>query len=181
MVCFKQMPANTRGASASHGGDDFPNTPPVPPSLADAIAALVNATTLLAQNQNVGQCGRGRNNREETTYVDFTNTRPPVFTKADEPLEADDWLRTMEQKFSLINCTETQKPAFTAQQLRGAVGVWWANLLAVQPAGHRITWTEFKEAFRAHYIPDGVMKMKLEEFLALRQGDEPVRAHYRIT
>jgi len=111
MVCFKQMPANTRRASSSHGGDDIPNAPPVPPSLADAIAALVNATTLLAQNQNVGQRGRGRNNKEETTYVDFTDTRPPVFTKADEPLEVDDWLHTMEQKFSLINCTETQKPA----------------------------------------------------------------------
>ena len=168
------MSANNHGASSSQGGDDFPNAPPVPPSLADAIAALVNATTLLAQNQNVGQRGRGRHNREETTYVDFTDTRPPVFTKADEPLEAEDWLRTMEQKFSLINCTETQKPAFAAQQLRGAAGVWWENLLAVQPARHRITWGEFKEAFRAHYIPKGVMKMKLEEFLALRQGDDSV-------
>ena len=79
------MSANNHGASSSQGGDGFPNAPPVPPSLADAIAALVNATTLLAQNQNVGQRGRGRNNREETTYVDFTDTRPPVFTKDDEP------------------------------------------------------------------------------------------------
>jgi len=49
-------------------------------------------------------------------------TRPPVFTKADEHLEADDWLRTMEHKFSLICCSETQKPLFAAQQLRGAAG-----------------------------------------------------------
>ena len=52
------------------------------------------------------QGNRGRNqNRQEATYVDFTDTRPPMFTKADEPLEADDWLRTMEQKFDLIPCT----------------------------------------------------------------------------
>jgi hypothetical protein len=42
----------------------------------------------------------------------------------------------------------------------------------VQPAGHQITWAEFCEAFRAHYIPDGVMAMKLEEFLNLKQGDQ---------
>jgi hypothetical protein len=31
-----------------------------------------------------------------------------------------------------------------------------------------ITWQEFHDAFRAHYIPDGVMTMKLEEFLSLK-------------
>jgi hypothetical protein len=103
------------------------------------FAALVNATTLLAQNQNRNQGCRGRNNGGETTYVDFTNTRPPMFSKADEPLEADDWLQTMEQKFELIQCTEYQKPVFAAQQLRGTAGVWWANLVTAQPAGHRIT------------------------------------------
>jgi hypothetical protein len=46
--------------------------------------------------------------------VDFTDTHPPVFTRADEPLEADDWLRTMEQKFDLTNYTDYQKPVFVA-------------------------------------------------------------------
>ena len=100
-----------------------------------------------------------------------------MFSKAEEPLEADDWLRTIEQKFELIHCTEVQKPRFAAQQLRGAAGAWWANLVVVQPAGHQITWMEFKDAFRAHYIPYGVMTMKLEEFLALKQGENPVM-HY---
>ena len=67
--------------------------------------------------------------------MDFIDTKPPVFTKADEPLEADDWLRTMEQKFDLILYTEFQKPVFAAQQLRGAAGAWYANLMAMQPAG----------------------------------------------
>jgi hypothetical protein len=121
--------------------------------LAKAIAALVNATTLLAQNKNGNQSRRGRNNGGETTYVDFTDTRPPVFSKADEPLEADDWLRTMEQEFELLQCTEYQKPVFAAQQLRGAAGAWWANLVAARSVGHRVTWQEFCDAFRAHYIP----------------------------
>jgi hypothetical protein len=73
--------------------------------MAEAIAALVNATVenarllreMAQNNQNGPQGNRGwYNNRNETTYVDFTDTRPPVFTRADEPLDADDWLRTME-------------------------------------------------------------------------------------
>jgi len=73
-----------------------------------------------------------------------------VFTKADEPLEADEWLQTMEHKFSLIHCSETQKPLFAAQRLRGAAGAWWENFLAIQNPRHQFTWTEFKDAFRAH-------------------------------
>jgi hypothetical protein len=106
--------------------------------------------------------------------VNFTDTRPLVFTRADEPLEADDWHRTIEPKFDLVNCTKYQKPVFAAQQLRGAAGAWWGNLLTAQLAGHRVTWAEFREAFRVHFIPDGIMLRKLEEFLALKQGDQSV-------
>jgi hypothetical protein len=34
-------------------------------------------------------------------------TRPPLFVKAKDPLEADEWVRVIEQKFGLIRCTET--------------------------------------------------------------------------
>ena len=113
----------SEGAGTSQGGDDIPNPPPAPPSLADAIAVLLSATTdnarllrELAQRQpHPAPNFRAQHNGDgEARYMDFTETRPPVFTKADEPLEADDWLRTMEHKFSLIQCLETQKPLFAA-------------------------------------------------------------------
>ena len=46
--------------------------------------------------------------------------------------------------------------------------------MAMQSVGIPITWAEFRTAFRAHYIPEGVMAMKLDEFLALKQGDQTV-------
>ena len=125
MVCYGQMP-RTRASDipcSSHDEGGVPDPPLVPPTLADAIAALVHVTVenarllreITQSNQNMVQRNCGRNhNRQEATYVDFIDTRPPVFTKADEPLEADDWLRTMEQKFDLIPCTEFQKPVFVA-------------------------------------------------------------------
>jgi hypothetical protein len=42
--------------------------------------------------------------------------------------------------------------------------------VVIQPAGHQITWDEFKLAFREHYIPEGVLHMKQEEFMKLKQG-----------
>jgi hypothetical protein len=47
--------------------------------------------------------------------VELLATQRPTFTEASEPLEADHWLRTIEFKFDLLNCTENQKTLFAAQ------------------------------------------------------------------
>jgi hypothetical protein len=180
-VSLPQMPSRTRahdGAGTSREGEDTPNPPPVPPTLAEAITALVNASTdntrflcEMAGNQFPQHEGRvPPQGPRDTTYLEFSETRPPLFVKAEEPLEAGEWVRVMEQKFGLIRCTEVQKPLFAAQQLRGPASTWWANFSAIQPAGHQVTWEEFKLAFREHYVPKGVLQMKLEEFIRLKQG-----------
>jgi hypothetical protein len=46
--------------------------------------------------------------------------------------------------------------------------------VAIQPVGHQVTWDEFKLAFREHYIPEGVLHMKLEEFMRLKQRGDTV-------
>jgi hypothetical protein len=179
------MPSRTHthdGAGTSRGWEDTPNPSQVPPTLAEAIAALVNATAdntrflrEMAGNQFQQHGGRAPpQGPRETTYLEFSETRPPLFIKAEEPIEADEWVRVMEQKFGLIRCTETQKPLFAAQQLRGSASTWWANFVAVQPAGHQITWEEFKLAFWEHYVLEGVLHMKQEEFIRLKQGGDTV-------
>jgi hypothetical protein len=106
--------------------------------------------------------------------LEYFETQPLLFIKAKEPLEADEWVRVTEQKFGLVRCMETQKPLFAAQQLRGPASTWWANFVAIQPAGHQITWEEFKLAFREHYVLEGVLHMKQEEFIRLKQGGDNV-------
>src|SRR6266540_2803685 len=126
---------------------------------------------MLAQNQMQQQQPHGRQGQPQaTTYNDFAGTHPPTFAKADDPLEADSWLPLMESKFKLLVCTEEQKTLFVVHQLRGPAASWWATHLAMQPAGHRVLWVEFREAFKEHHIPSSIMKIKLREFLALKQG-----------
>jgi hypothetical protein len=91
--------------------------------------------------------------------------------------QTDEWLRVIEQKFGLLRCSETQKPLFAAQQLRGPASTWWGNFVVIQPANHQITWEEFKVAFHEHYIPEGVLHMKQEEFMKLKQGGDTVNQY----
>jgi hypothetical protein len=44
----------------------------------------------------------------------------------------------------------------------------------MQPEGHVVTWEEFRTAFRAYHIPEGLIEWKLNEFLALTQGTRTV-------
>jgi hypothetical protein len=186
---FASMSSRTRGqdgAGTSRGREATPNPPPVPPTLAEAIAALVNAAADNTRfpREMVGQQMQQQGGRaypqgpRENSYLDFSETRPPLFVNAEDPLEADEWIRVIEQKFGLLRCTETQKPLFTAQQLRGPASTLWGNYVAIQPVGHQITWDEFKLAFQEHYIPDGVLHMKQEEFMKLKQGGDTVTQYF---
>jgi hypothetical protein len=101
------MPSRTRaqdGASTSRWREATPNPPPVPPTLAEAIAALVNATADntrflrgMAGQQLQQQGGRVyQQGLRETSYLDFSEMRPLLFIKAEDPLEADEWICVIE-------------------------------------------------------------------------------------
>jgi hypothetical protein len=72
--------------------------------LAEAIATLVNATANntrflweMAGQQYQQQGGRAYlQGPRETSYLDFSETRHPLFVKAEDPLEADEWIRVIE-------------------------------------------------------------------------------------
>ena len=38
--------------------------------------------------------------------------------------------------------------------------------------GHQVTWTEFREVFRAYHISKSVLNIKRDEFRRLRQGNK---------
>jgi hypothetical protein len=110
------------------------------------------------------------------TYQEFLSTQPPLFTRAEDPLDADVWLWVVESKFPLLNgdCFDVAKVRFATQQLRGLARTWWDHFLAMQPVDHVVEWGEFKAVFRGHHIPTGIMDRKLNEFLALTQGSRTV-------
>jgi hypothetical protein len=74
------------------------------------------------------------------TYQEFLGTQPPLFTRAEDPLDADVWLRVVESKFPLLNgvCSEVTKVRFATQQLHRPARTWWDHFLAMQPIDHEV-------------------------------------------
>ncbi|WVZ75823.1 hypothetical protein U9M48_023852 [Paspalum notatum var. saurae] len=154
-------PPETSAQGAAHGAQ-FPRELA---ALATQQGQIIN---MLIQEQQ-------RRNPQEISYTEFAALQPPIFTTATDPLDADDWLRIIESKFSLLpRLSEQQKARFAAQCLHGPSGAWCASFLAMQPAGHQVTWDEFEAAFRGHYLPPSLIELKQREFRALQQGNMSV-------
>jgi hypothetical protein len=102
---------------------------------------LLNLLVQAQQNQQRQQSRGGRDEPQVATYQDFFSTQPLLFSKVEEPLDADAWLRTIESKFALftIPCANSSKARFAAQQLCGAARIWWDNYCAMQADGHVIS------------------------------------------
>jgi hypothetical protein len=50
---------------------------------------------------------------------EFMRLKPPTFAGSSNPLDADDWLRTIKRKLEAIGCPENQRVQLAAHQLFG--------------------------------------------------------------
>jgi hypothetical protein len=141
------------------------------------LRQILQTQQQIAQQMNRGP-PHGANHEgpnQVTMYAQFIVMKPPTFSKAEDPLEAEAWIKAIEAKFSafVLPCSEENKANFAALQLRGEALMWWDHFKSMQ-RGRAVTWDEFKQAFKSHHIPKGLMDRKMRELLALRQGSDTV-------
>jgi hypothetical protein len=120
----------------SHG--NAPPPPPHPPVSLEQLLATQNELIQIEARRGAERPQHPQYQDMNTSYSEFLATHPPLFSRGKDLLEADDWLRTTESKFSLLNCTKYQKTLYAAQQLRGLAGAWWASYTAALPADHHV-------------------------------------------
>jgi hypothetical protein len=123
---------------------------------------------------------RNDNGNGQGKMAAFMRLRPPTFDSSeDDPLVADDWLRTITKKLNVVGATDEEKVTLATHQLVGAAGEWWENYQDAIDDPEGITWEEFVEEFRNYHIPEGVIEMKAEEFRSLKQGSMTVNQYIR--
>jgi hypothetical protein len=115
---------------------------------------------------------QGPEPNQHSDFKDFLDTKPLLFKEVEEPLQADEWLNTIEKKFSLLCLNEELKTEYASHQLHGSVGIWWSHYRSMLPPNVPITWDQFKITFYGNYIPLGLMAMKHTEFMRLTQGNK---------
>jgi hypothetical protein len=102
--------------------------------------------------------------------VEFMRGHPPVFAHTADPMDAEDWLRTVEHDLHTAQCNDREKVLYGPRQLMGATQSWWESYLTTHANPEVITWEEFRDNFYRYHVPEGLMIVRKEEFLALKQG-----------
>jgi hypothetical protein len=92
----------------------------------------------------------------------FQRTKPPTFSYAVEAIDADDWLKSVEKKLQVVQCNNHEKVPLASHQLFGPVADWWDAYVEAHEQPESINWPEFRAAFCAHHVPQGVIKLKKE-------------------
>jgi hypothetical protein len=129
-LCFQMVARQRRGHN-----EQVPPPPPPAPTMQELIAQQNKILRQLLQRQPHPQQhggGQPQPSPVAATYQEFLSTQPPLFTKAEDPLDADVWLHVVESKFPLLtrDCPNDTKARFAAQQLHGPARTWWDHFHA---------------------------------------------------
>jgi hypothetical protein len=83
-----------------------------------------------------------------------------MFSHSIEPMDTDDWLKTIEKKLQVDQCTNRERVLFPTHQLVGPAANWWDTYVEAHEEPKTINWQEFRNSFRTHHVSLGVMKHK---------------------
>ena len=94
----------------------------------------------------------GNQDHHGSKLKNFHNTNPPIFSTSENPLDADDWLQTMENNLEVAGVDANEKVLFATHYLAGDARAWW-NSIRTMNHGQVMTWEAFKIKFSRTHVP----------------------------
>ena len=96
---------STRRSASRDARRNAPHANPPPPNPPTIEQSIMTRTQLLqAYVQNV--CINPHQAPPRVKHGEFMKGHPPTFSHASDPLEADDWLRAVEQQLNIAQCND---------------------------------------------------------------------------
>jgi len=89
------------------------------PLMNDLVAIMAQQTRLLEALLQDRQGHRKNARGPEARLSEFMKLRPPTFDHAEDPLEADDWLREINKRLDIIHARGRDRVLLAAHQLIG--------------------------------------------------------------
>jgi hypothetical protein len=83
----------------------------------------------------------------------------------------------VEKKLQVVQCNNHEKVLLACHQLSRHVADWWDAYVKAHEEPESINWSEFRAAFHAHHISQGVIKLNKKEFHDLKQGSMSVNEY----
>jgi hypothetical protein len=172
MVNTKNRNINAENNNAMNNNAENNNAVNPPPTLEQVL--MMQAQMLQAMQQTMVNMQNAQPQALPPSsgdrLGDFQHTKLPTFSHFVEPMDADDWLNTIERKLQVVQCNIQENVLLASHQLIGPTADWWDAYVEAHEELDTINWNEFKMAFRTHHVSQGVIKLKKKEFQDLKQG-----------
>jgi hypothetical protein len=114
---------NTRSHNANAENNNAANPPP---TLEQVL--MMQAQMLQIMQQTMVNMQNAQHQVPPPSLRDrlggFQRTKPPTFSHSVEPMDADDWLKTVENKLQVVQCNNREKVLLASHQLTGLAADW---------------------------------------------------------
>jgi hypothetical protein len=151
--CILQMSENRRGGGRraqqvqAAPQDEAPQQqqlpPPPPMSIKQMFLIHTQAVQAIGQTlaaiQHQQQQPPSQPQMPRVKRAEFMRGHPPVFAHSSDPMDVEDWLRTVERKLHTAQCDDREKVLYGPRLLRGAAQSWWElSRHSCQPRHHHL-------------------------------------------
>jgi hypothetical protein len=72
-------------------------------------------------------------------HREFMSHNPPTYSHSVDPLDADDWLKTINKMLNITQCNDREKVLYASVRLEGAASDWWDAYTVAHVAADTIT------------------------------------------
>jgi hypothetical protein len=72
-------------------------------------------------------------------HREFMSHKPPTFSSSPNPLQVDDWLKSVEKMLNIAQCTDKEKVLYASGRLTGPAADWWDAYCAAHAAADTIS------------------------------------------
>ncbi|XP_060974744.1 uncharacterized protein LOC133039805 [Cannabis sativa] len=113
--------------------------------------------------------------RWEPIYERFRKQHPPNFEGGSNPMEAEEWLRTMEGIVEYMWLSNGDSVACAASLLKEDARIWWDIIKQTRDVA-AMTWADFVQVFNKKYYSEAIRSARVNEFTNLRQGKSTIHS-----
>ncbi|XP_030507590.2 uncharacterized protein LOC115722505 [Cannabis sativa] len=116
--------------------------------------------------------------RWEPIYERFRKQQPPNFEGGSDPMEVEEWLRTVEGIVEYMRRGNGDSVACSASLLKKDARIWWDVIKQTRDVA-TTTWADFVQVFNKKYYSEAIRSARVNEFTNLRKGKSTVTEYAR--
>jgi hypothetical protein len=111
------------------------------------MQAMLQSLQQLQPNQQPQQQQQAPPPLPQSRLEEFLRTHPCNFSQAKDPMDVVDWLKSVEKKLEITQCSNHERVPFLSFQLFGTMADWWETYRNTQLNAETISWNEFNDHF----------------------------------